>query len=206
MEKSLPNTEAGIILHQNIQNQIFKRFYSEESNIEKNEILAISTILDPRFKKLHFRSSLSVSITIEKICKLMRTSKAVTVELDKPQNLVPVVNENFWNIHEELVTSTNPTDEPGGVPVELRQFLNQTVIKRTDDPLAYWYQVKTVYPNLYKIAIKYLSIVGTSVPSERVFSKAGNILTEKRNRLNAERLSKLIFLSSLNEIYWQEFL
>lgn len=62
------------------------------------------------------------------------------------------------------------------------------------------------YPNLYEIAIKYLSIVGTSVPSERLFSKAGNILTEKRSRLSGTRLSKLIFLSSLDEIYWQKFL
>ncbi|KYQ55156.1 Zinc finger BED domain-containing protein 4, partial [Trachymyrmex zeteki] len=90
--------------------------------------------------------------------------------------------------------------------VELRQFLNRSIIQRTDDPLTYWYQAKMEYPNLYEIAIKYLSIVGTSVPSERLFSKAGNILIEKRSRLSGTRLSKLIFLSSLDEIYWQKFL
>jgi len=207
MEK-LPNTETGKILHRNIQNQILKRFYSDESNIEKNDILTISTILDPRFKKLHFRSALSVPIAIEKVCKLIKTKQDVATSVNDPQNnLAPVANNtNVWSIHDELVSSTTRCFDEPGVPVELRQFLSQPVIQRTDDPITYWHQAKMVYPNLYKIAIKYLSIVGTSVPSERLFSKAGNILTEKRSRLSSERLSKLIFLSSLDKIHWQKFL
>jgi len=208
MEKLSPNTETGKILHRNIQNQILKRFYSDESNIEKNDILTISTILDPRFKKLHFRSALSVSIAIEKVCKLIKTKQDITASVNDPQNsLAPVANNtNVWSIHDELVSSTTRCFDEPGVPVELRQFLSQPVIQRTDDPITYWHQAKMVYPNLYKIAIKYLSIVGTSVPSERLFSKAGNILTEKRSRLSSERLSKLIFLSSLDKIHWQKFL
>ncbi|KYN50079.1 Zinc finger BED domain-containing protein 1, partial [Cyphomyrmex costatus] len=210
MEKSLPVTEPGKILHKNIQNQIIKRFYSDGSNIEKNDFLTISTMLDPRFKKLHFRNPLSVSITIEKISKLMKVKDNVAANTTKPRNrLAPVVNDDntIWNIHDELASSIiTDFDEPGGVPVELRQFLNRPIIQRTDDPLTHWYQVKAEYPKLYKIAIKYLTIVATSVPSERLFSKAGNILTEKRSRLSGARLCKLIFLSSLDENYWQNFL
>jgi len=42
---------------------------------------------------------------------------------------------------------------------------------------------------------KKLPLQGTSVPSERVFSKARNIITKKRNRLGGENASSLIFLS-----------
>lgn len=209
MEKPWPTTETAKMLHRNIENQILKRFYSDELNIEKNEILAISTVLDSRFKKLHFRSPLAVSVTIDKICKLMKAGKDVAANEPQKSSARVESNDDFWNIHDELVTNSTIrcSDESGGVPVELRQFLNQPVIQRTNDPLAYWHQMNTVYPDLYKIAIKYLSIVGTSVPSERLFSKAGNILTEKRSRLmNSKRLSKLIFLSSLDKIHWQEFL
>ncbi|XP_018401732.1 PREDICTED: zinc finger BED domain-containing protein 4-like, partial [Cyphomyrmex costatus] len=158
MEKSLPVTEP------------------DGSNIEKNDFLTISTMLDPRFKKLHFRNPLSVSITIEKISKLMKVKDNVAANTTKPRNrLAPVVNDDntIWNIHDELASSIiTDFDEPGGVPVELRQFLNRPIIQRTDDPLTHWYQVKAEYPKLYKIAIKYLTIVATSVPSERLFSKA----------------------------------
>lgn len=53
--------------------------------------------------------------------------------------------------------------------------------------------MKTVYPKLYNLAKKYYLLVGTSVPSERLFSKTGT--TEKRNRLTTKRLSKLLFLN-----------
>jgi len=59
-----------------------------------------------------------------------------------------------------------------------------------------------MYPNLYEIARQKMSIVATSVPSERLFSKTGNIISKKRNRLTEKRLSKLVFMSSLSEEDW----
>ena len=93
-------------------------------------------------------------------------------------------------------------DEPGGLPVEFRQYLSQSVIPRSEDPFKYWMNMKKLFPNVYKLAIKYLSIVATSVPSERLFSKTGNIASGKRSRLDPERLSQLAFLSSLPEEKW----
>jgi len=59
-----------------------------------------------------------------------------------------------------------------------------------------------MYPHIAKIAEPYLSLVATSVPSERLFSKAGNIMTTKRNRLKGEKLQQLLFLNSLNVDDW----
>lgn len=51
------------------------------------------------------------------------------------------------------------------------------------------------YTTLSVIAEKYLTIVEMSVPSERLFSRAGNILTDSRNRLSADHLQELLFLN-----------
>lgn len=59
-----------------------------------------------------------------------------------------------------------------------------------------------MYPHIAKVAEPYLSIVATSVASERLFSKAGNIMSAKRNRLKGEKLQHLLFLSSLNLDDW----
>lgn len=40
-----------------------------------------------------------------------------------------------------------------------------------------------------------LCIVATSVPSERIFSKSGQIINEKRTRLGHKRVSELVFLN-----------
>ena len=40
---------------------------------------------------------------------------------------------------------------------------------------------------------KYLSIPGTSVPSECIFSKVGQIVSERRNRLKAKHVNTWYF-------------
>lgn len=65
-----------------------------------------------------------------------------------------------------------------------------------------WHELSPNFPVLSKIALKYLSIVATSVPSERLFCQAGNIQTEKRNRLKGDKLTKQLFLHSIDKSYW----
>ena len=59
----------------------------------------------------------------------------------------------------------------GEINVELRQYLNQSVISRICDLLKEWQNLKHAYPTSFNIAKKYLTIVATSVPFERLFSK-----------------------------------
>jgi len=47
--------------------------------------------------------------------------------------------------------------------------------------------------NSFKIL---LYILDTSIPSERVFSKAGKIVSARRNRLLPDNVDKLIFLNA----------
>lgn len=62
------------------------------------------------------------------------------------------------------------------------------------DPLKWWKNNEHVYPNLSKLAKCYLPVQATSVPSERVFSTAGDLITAERNALAPENVNKLIFL------------
>ena len=63
------------------------------------------------------------------------------------------------------------------------------------DPLSYWKLKRKVFPNLAKLARKYLGPPATSVASERLFSCSGNICSDKRSRLLPERLELLVYLS-----------
>lgn len=53
----IPSTDHGASLKQSILLEIERSF----SNIEHYQILTISTILDPRFKKIHFQRLIYVS-------------------------------------------------------------------------------------------------------------------------------------------------
>ena len=60
--------------------------------------------------------------------------------------------------------------------------------------LEFWNQNKINLPILYCIATMILSTTSTSVPSERLFSDAGNNLYDKRNRMTTECFQMLMFL------------
>ena len=66
--------------------------------------------------------------------------------------------------------------------------------EKTVDPLAFWRENEHKYPNIAKLAKKYLCVQATSVASERVFSTAGDVVHAERSRLDQEQVDALIFL------------
>ena len=63
----------------------------------------------------------------------------------------------------------------------------------TTDIYAYWHCSQ--YPLLEPAARKYLSAPPTSVASEQLFSAAGQLYADRRNRLLGENAEKLLFLN-----------
>jgi len=61
------------------------------------------------------------------------------------------------------------------------------------DALTWWSRRESSYPRLAKVAKKFFSIQASSSESERIFSVAGGILTEKRNSINPESVGDLVF-------------
>lgn len=70
------------------------------------------------------------------------------------------------------------------------------------NPLEQWEDMKNIFPLQYKQARIHFSIVATSVPCERLFSKVGATINQARNRLSSSRLEKLLFLGDLPEEEW----
>ncbi|CAG5093409.1 Protein of unknown function [Cotesia congregata] len=74
-------------------------------------------------------------------------------------------------------TSQADTDEAGGLPIQLRQYLTRLSVNRkhNPNPFVVWELMKHEYPYLWNVTKKFLPIVTTSVPSGRLFSHAGLI-------------------------------
>ncbi|CAN0493112.1 unnamed protein product [Scytosiphon promiscuus] len=58
-------------------------------------------------------------------------------------------------------------------------------------------------PHLAKLARKYLAVQASSAASERLFSQAGLVLTDKRNRMSGETAANVVFLhESIKHELW----
>ncbi|KAL7880549.1 hypothetical protein SRHO_G00028030 [Serrasalmus rhombeus] len=105
--------------------------------------------------------------------------------------------EAAWKKLEELLQdgSIKATSEPTGSNALSLCKAEQT-ISETDCPLQSWSAHAGAHPQLSTLARKYLASPATSVPCERGFSLAGNIIQKKRAALSSENVNRLVCLSN----------
>lgn len=176
--------------------EIKKRF----QHIEKVHILAVSSVLDPRFKKNCFNDPQSCAKALTEISDMlkfeMETTPTSTADVSEYTRISEKCND-IWKFHNEMVAQVEANRPQEGLHIYFKQYMSEPLLDRKSDPIKYWSARKVVWGTLSDIALRYLSVVGTSVPSERLFSLANHTLNESRNRIDPKRLSKLIFLRTL---------
>ena len=90
-------------------------------------------------------------------------------------------------------TSLSLQGETSEVSTMVDAYLVEPLLPRHANASDYWSKKKALWPISSILARKYLTLPCTFVPSERLFSSAGNIVTDKRNRLTAEKVEMLLF-------------
>ncbi|KAL3979503.1 chromosome alignment-maintaining phosphoprotein 1 [Sarotherodon galilaeus] len=162
--------------------------------IQTMSIMFLVTLLDPRFRKLGFLSPARASEAEKRLkaecASVMRASTTSSSSAPPPQpstsQSVEAVSHgnNLWRRLDESVRQTQTQNVTADANIEVQRYMMEPNIGRLEDPLKYWERQKYVYPHLYKLALTYL-----------LFSKAGEILSKKRNRLRPATVEKLLFLN-----------
>lgn len=91
--------------------------------------------------------------------------------------------------------SNSASNEENIFEAEIEKYIQMPKVDLDTDPLNWWKIFNSDFPNLSQLAKKYLCIQGTSVPCERLFSYAGNVITNKRSLLSEDHAEQLIFLA-----------
>lgn len=170
--------------------------------IEQMKPIAIATILDPRFKNLHFSDPVACSGAMAELRRLSKPD----ISSSESEGEVTTSKENiesydFW-AHHKMLAHGQKNKKSLFTNDELSLYLSNPVSPLKSNPLELWEDMKTVFPMLYKQSQISFTMVATSVPSERLFSKAGGIMTKTRNRLTGSRLQKILLLVDLPEDQW----
>jgi hypothetical protein len=71
----------------------------------------------------------------------------------------------------------------------------RAVVGLNQDPFAWWKKNSDRYNAIAPLASDRLSVAGTSVPSERLFSAAGDLVSAKRSCISSENVDMLLFLN-----------
>lgn len=188
-----------------IETDLHSRFHE----LEYKEYLALCTILDPRYKMSMFiaedaavQAKLHLVATV---LKLIKEEAEPIIEVKKePEETSEIrcdIDEvNLWrrrNLILEQRTVNSNQDEATLAQKEVDSYLHDEFADSGCDPCQWWLSVGQIkYPHLGEIFKTSCNIVATSVPSERLFSKAGYTLSERRTRLSVRKTEQLVFLNA----------
>ncbi|KAJ0066295.1 hypothetical protein NL108_007845 [Boleophthalmus pectinirostris] len=115
--------------------------------------------------------------------------------LNSQKNNSYFLGNDLWRRLDDRVRQTQTQNVTADAHTEVQRCRMEPNTGRLEDPLQYWERQKYVYPHLYKLAVAFLCPPASSVPCEPVFSKAGEILSKKRNGLRPATVEKLLFLN-----------
>ena len=174
------------------------------------QLLAKSTLLDPRFKDGNIAIDLLDTIKDQ----LIEEGRSLQLENLKPQSdmatvdsastskttsstlaLAPKTLADLLRKKEDVATPSQPRTPAEEVRHQLQRYMEVPTRPVDSDPLQWWETVKQEYSALSGLAKKYLSLCATSVTSERLFSVAGNIVTSRRQRLKPANVNRMVFLA-----------
>ena len=166
-------------------------FYWKEPS--KNTL--ISTILDPRYKDLNF---LSVKSKLETETYLQQLYDDLNFQLNPDSYLSEISITKQPSNEDSIFGALFGSDKRHKKKAnEVESYLNESITEKAEfnsNTYEWWNDHKKIFPVLSILARKFLSVPATSVPSERLFSDAGNNMTNRRTSLSSKIFQELIFV------------
>lgn len=110
----------------------------------------------------------------------------------KKRSLASLISQTIGEAEdEEDFPRTSPEREAQD---EINRYFREPKLGFAVSPLSWWKLGEGKFPFLASMAKSYLCTPATSVPSERLFGVAGNIVTAKRSLLKPQNVGMLTFL------------
>lgn len=168
-------------------------------DFEDNEFIMQTILLDPRFKKYGFSNIANYQLA----CSSLRM-KVNCVEIETPVVLSNAKSTNdtqnsslCWNDFDQEVNKVMTIQNYRvSCTREVDKYLDEFVISRSENQIAWWRDRKLLYPTLYEIAKARLCILAASITGEHTLTKQAKALYERRKYLSPSTVAEILFLSA----------
>ena len=156
-------------------------------------VLGCSSFLDKRWSTLSFLPDVKKLEIKRKIMRELEQLEIVwkdsNLDVQPPSKKKKGFNMDIDGDSAELEAGSTQAER------EFKSFEGERNLDPGEDPFPWWRCRKTKYPLMSQLARKYLAVMGTSTPAERVFSQLGRVLEKRRLKMKDSLFSSLMFLS-----------
>ena len=171
-----------------------------EERLQLTDTVLIASALHPNYNTLWYMDDTARAESIKKIIRAEYGSLAPNLANTACQGKEVPIGESSMestSTMQKLLKrrrfNENVDNRPPQSEDEFEGYFKHILTQGDVDPHAWWNVHKVDFPVMAKLARKYLAVPATSVASERVFSYAGNVLTDKRSRLKDDVVSDIVF-------------
>ncbi len=159
-----------------------------------NKMSYIAAILDPRIKINLMPSIIKTPPNLDLFKNYFTHHYS---ESQSTQNLDAQKNQYITlSLAQKIAQKRRPVERPSGLIFELNQYLIEPILPMELDILEWWKSSQRRFPNLSRMARDILAVQATSVPSEELFSSAGDMISKKRTRLSHQTVQVKLCLES----------
>ncbi|XP_067438029.1 zinc finger BED domain-containing protein 4 [Thunnus thynnus] len=173
-----------------------------------------ATMLDPRYKTSLFTEEEAERCKQDLIQELdlsSSTSVAVKSPLPNGCNEAPLSSntshsnkDNLWSLMADIRQKIKHEEKPKSSELAVLEYLEEDILDQSCDPLDYWNLKKFLWPDLAKVAARYVGCPPSIVPAETLFSTASVNCALNQPRPLLENMEGLLFLKvNLPLIYFQ---
>eukprot|EP00644_Phytophthora_capsici_P018193 jgi/Phyca11/534582/estExt2_fgenesh1_pg.C_PHYCAscaffold_250086 len=121
-----------------------------------------------------------------------------------PVTSVSAANKKTAALLHEFFPLDEPATELDKLKTQVQQYLDSPSLPATDetehDPLEWWSRYQRLFPSLARLAKKYLCISAVSTPFQEAFTNYGQLMREKKARLDIEVAAQVLFCRSVSRI------
>lgn len=186
-----------------------QRLQENFESFERNKQLAMASLLDPRFRKMPFQNSSLVAKYVTQLYDLIprnkKSGETVTVDSNEHYDIWSAYKKFSLgdnSISQENLSDTK-TDVPNSNDDEISSYFSSTISTVRADPLHLWQELAPTHPALYAVALKYLHVPATSMPSIHVFTSEGFSQVEQNLKLLENDMDNVLFLSNVPTDDWK---
>lgn len=198
LERSFPVTSDG----KKLKNKLLDSAGTHFLSLQKNQLLCIATMLDPKFKKMYISSPIEAASAVKTIATEVKQAQSELVH-DLPTNTSSAQGEakSIWSLHDETIQrlSASFSSCASLAEEEVKLYLQLPNTQLKSNTWENWVKSRHFLPALSLVALKYLTIIGSSVSSERLISSLNDIISNERSTLTDAQISQRVFLANMSE-------
>ncbi|XP_061124239.1 zinc finger BED domain-containing protein 4 [Syngnathus typhle] len=166
-----------------------------------------ATMLDPRYKTSLFTEEEAERCKqdlIQELDLFSSTSAEESPLLNGRDEAPASDKDNIWSLMADLRQKVKHEEKAKSSELAVLEYLEEDILDQSCDPLDYWNLKKFLWPELAKVAARYVGCPPSIVPAEALFSTAGVNCAPNHPRPVLENMEGLLFLKvNLPLIFFQ---